>query len=182
MPRTARRTVLRTAAAALCLSVLPMHSGCAIGVDSATSQQGPSGNGSNANQGPLQLRGVTIVTGPAGSDTATILGTIVNTGTTADALQNVTITSPTGATVTLRGTALSGSELPLLPQSATRLGFAADDHADITGLVIAPSAYTTVTFTFKVAGTLTMGTTGQPFQVMAVLPTGVFEGIAPLAP
>lgn len=173
MPRTARRAVLRTAAAAVCLALVPALSGCAIGVDAFTTAQGPSGNGANANLGPMQLRAVTIVTGSDGSGAATILGTIVNSGATPDALVSVAITSPQGATVTLRGTALTGATLPLPAQSATRLGFTAEDHADITGLTIAPTAYATVELTFATAGRVTM-------PVMAVPPTGIYAGLGPL--
>ena len=182
MPRTARRTVLRTAAAAALLIAAPLLSGCAIGIHADTLMQGPSGNGSNTDLGPLKLRAITIVTGPEGGTTATIIGTIVNTGTTPDALESVTITSPAGATVTLRGSALSGTELPLPALSSTRIGFNAEDHADITGLTIAPSAYATVSFTFKVAGIVTNGRDGRPFQVMAVMPNGIFDGLGPLTP
>jgi hypothetical protein len=157
-------------------------SGCAIGVAASTLAQGPSGNGSSANIGPLQLRAITIVTGPSGSSVGTFLGTIVNSGATDDALVGVTITSPTGATVTLRGSALSGTELPLPAGQATRLGFTAEDHADVTGLSLVPSAYATVSFQFKVAGTLRTTATGAPFLVMAVPPQGIYDGLGPLTP
>ena len=58
------RTSLRVAAAALVVALVPALSACSTGPNASTTTQQPSGNGSSANVGPMQLRGVTIVTEP----------------------------------------------------------------------------------------------------------------------
>ncbi len=174
MPRTTRSTILRSAAAGLCLAMVPLLSGCALGVAASTTNQGPSGNGSNANStsGTVQLRAVTIVTGDAG--VGTVIGTIVNSGTAPDALTSVVITDPKGATTTIAGSGATGGVVALPAQRpGVRFGFDGVHHIDVTSLTIAPTAYATVEFHFQVAGIVTM-------SVMAVPPTGIFQGITPL--
>lgn len=173
MPRTAwRRT-----AAVLALVLVPVLSACSIGVNAGTSTQGPSGNGANADAGPMQLRGITIVTGSgASSSNASVIGTIVNTSPTQDdVLTGVTVVDPTGAKATITGTAVTSGQIPVpanRPTSAVRIGFNADYHVDITGLTIDPTAYAQVQFTFQNAGTVVVPT-------MVVPPTGIYEGLGP---
>ena len=174
MPRTAwRRT-----AAVLALTLVPVLSACSIGVNAGTSTQGPSGNGASADAGPMQLRGITIVTGAGGGSDATILGTIVNTSPTVDdVLTGVTVTDPTGATATITGTAVTSGQIPVpanRPTSSVRLGFNSDYHVDLTGLHIDPTAFAQVQFTVQNAGSVVVPT-------MAVPPTGIYAGLGPLA-
>ena len=171
MHRTARPAAFRIAVAAAALALVPALAACGEGVNAGTSLQGPSGNGANVNVGPLQLRAITVVQAKTGT-AATIIGTIVNTGD-ADTLLGATITSPTGATVTLAGTAVQGGQLPLPAQSSTRVGFNSEEHLDVTGLTIAPTFFATVEFSFKTAGRVST-------PVMVVPPTGIYEGLAPL--
>lgn len=173
MRSTSRTPARRTAALVGALALVPALAACASGVDAGTTVQGPSGNGANANLGPIQLRDMTLVSGSVDPQAATTIGTIVNTGTDPDALLGATITSPTGATVRLAGTGISGSTLPLPPQSAVRIGFNSDDHLDVSGLSITPSFFAQVQFSFQKAGTITM-------PVMVVPPTGIYQGISPL--
>jgi uncharacterized protein YdeI (BOF family) len=163
-----RRTA---AAAALTLSLALTLSGCGIGFQAATTTQRASGNGANANVGDLQVRDITIVTADAGA--GTIIGTIVNRGLEDDALVGVDLIDPAGK-VTIGGTAAVGGALPLEAQTSTRIGYNAEDHADITGLTVSPTQYVKVRLRFKVAGTAEM-------LVMAVPPTGIYEGITPLS-
>lgn len=172
MPRTAwRRT-----AAVLALALVPVLSACSIGVNAGTSTQGPSGNGANADAGPMQLRGITIVTGTGSSSNASIIGTIVNTSPTQDdVLTGVTVVDPTGATATISGTAVASGQIPVpanRPTSAVRIGFNADYDVYLTGLQIDPTAYAQVQFTFQNAGTVVVPT-------MVVPPTGIYEGLGP---
>ena len=173
MPRTAwRRT-----AAVLALAVVPLLSACSIGVNASTSVQGPSGNGASATVGTIQLRGITIVTGAAPSTSATIIGTIVNTGTEDDVLTGITILAPTGATAVITGPSVTGGQIPLpaaRPTSAVSLGFNSDYNVDISGLTIDPTAYAQVQFTFQNAGTVVVPT-------MAVPPSGIYTGLGPSA-
>lgn len=170
MPAT-RRTRRVVAASALTLALVTSLTGCGSGFYAATGLQGASGNGANANLGDLQIRDITIVK-VDGSPQGTLIGTIVNRGSVDDALTGVTIVEP-AATATIGGAAAVGGALPLTTLSYTRIGYNAEDHVDISGLDAAPTQYVKVELQFKVAGTIQM-------DVMAVPPTGIYEGIAPL--
>lgn len=167
-----RRTRHVVAASALTLALVSTLSGCASGFSAGTSLQKASGNGANANLGDLQIRDITIVK-VDGSTDATLIGTIVNRGSEDDALTAVTLLDPAG-TATIGGSAAVAGALPLTTLSATRVGYASEDHVDISGLTAAPTQYVTVELQFKRAGTVQM-------DVMAVPPTGIYEGIAPLS-
>ena len=154
-----------------------MLSACSIGVNAGTTTQAPSGNGATANSssGDIALRGITIVTGLGASSRATIIGTIVNQSLSQDdVLTGVSVTSPSGATVTVSGPD-AATTIPLpsgRPTSAVRIGFNSDVKVDITGLKVDPSAFATVTFTFEKAGAV-------PVSVMAVPPVGIYAGLGP---
>jgi hypothetical protein len=160
------------AASALTLALVSTLSGCASGFNAGTTLQQASGNGANANLGDLQIRDITIVK-VDGTTSATLIGTIVNRGGEDDALTSVILVEPTGAAA-IGGTAAVGGALPLPTLSATPIGYNATDHVDISGLTAAPTQYVTVELRFLRAGTVRM-------DVMAVPPTGIYEGIAPLA-
>jgi hypothetical protein len=172
------RTAWRRTAAVLALTLVPVLSACSIGVNAGTTTQGPSGNGANANSssGDIALRGITIVTGPEKGTSATIIGTIVNQSLSQDdVLTAVSVTDPSGATVTVSGPD-AGTTIPLpsgRPTSAVRIGYNSDVKVDITGLTVAQSAYATVTFTFEKAGAV-------PVSAMAVPAVGIYAGLGPV--
>lgn len=173
MPRTAwRRT-----AAVLALVLVPVLSACSIGVNAGTSLQGASGNGASADVGPMELRGITIVTANGDTTKATVIGTIVNTSTTTDdVLTGVSVVDPVGATATITGAAAGAGQIPVpanQPTSSVRIGYNADYHVDITGLTVAPTAFAQVQFTFRNAGTVVVPT-------MVVPPTGIYAGLGPV--
>lgn len=171
----------RTRAALALLVAAPLLAACGVAHD--TTNQTPSGNGSSATVGSIQLRGITLVTAAGGVPAAELIGAMVNTGTEADSLTSITITQPTGATATITGALGS---IPLPPQSrvllgqGTQIGQAAvqvDTPAQeikVTNLTIAPTAYAQVVFTFQKAGTVTVPT-------MAVQPFGIYAGYGPLS-
>jgi hypothetical protein len=163
----------RLAAVTLALALVPALAACSVGPNAPTSNQGPSGNGTSANQGPIQLRGVTIVKGGAGLPIGTFVATVVNTGTDADVLRDVTITDPTGATTSITGTNAVASSLALPALSSTQVGYQGTTHIDIKGLTIDPTVYATVTFTFAKAGEVSI-------PVMAVQPVGIYAGLGPI--
>jgi len=167
---TARKS---TAAVVLAVAVSAGLTGCASGFQAFTTTQRPSGNGANANLGQLQIRDVTIVQGAEGSRTGTMLLTVVNRGTEDDALTAVNLLDPTGTTLVTGTDAVAGT-LPLPAQSSTRVGYNSETHVDITGLEASPSQYVQVQLVFRDAGRITL-------NVMAVLPQGIYEGIAPLS-
>ena len=167
------RTSLRVAAAALVVAMVPALSACSTGPNAATTTQQPSGNGSSANLGPMQLRGVTIVTGgdlPVG----TVIGTIVNTSTDPDVLTGVSVAAPSGATATIVGGATADGQLALPPRTPVQIGYQGSEQIDLSGFRIDPSAYAEVVFTFEKAGTVTV-------PVMSVPASGIYAGLGPLA-
>jgi hypothetical protein len=171
------RTAWRRSAAVLAVALVPVLSACSIGVNAGTTTQQPSGNGAfaNSSSGLIALRGITIVTGLGASTKATVIGTIVNQSLTEDdVLTGVTLTDPSGATVTLAGPD-AATTVPLpsgRPTSAVRIGGGGDVKVDITGLSIPASAFATVTFTFQKAGAV-------PVAAMTVPPTGIYAGLGP---
>jgi hypothetical protein len=171
--RIARRTSVRAATAALAVVLLPALTGCAIGSSAATGAQLASGNGANATAGDLLIRDITIVLGKTDATRATLIGTVVNTGTSDEALTTVSLIDPKGTT-TITGAQAMGGTLPLPPTSSTRVGYNSDDHVDITGLTVDPRRFVTVELAFKNAGRVRM-------SVMAVPPTGIYEGIGSLS-
>lgn len=167
-----RRTRHVVAASVLAVAMVTSLSACSIGFYAATGVQGASGNGANANLGDLQIRDITIVKAD-GSPAGTLIGTIVNRGVEDDALTAVRIIGTPG-TPTIGGTAAVGGTLPVKAQNFIRIGYNAEDHVDFTGLEASPTQYLQVELQFQRAGTIRM-------DVMAVPPTGIYEGIAPLA-
>ncbi len=163
----------RLAAVTLALALVPAVAACSVGPNAPTTAQGPSGNGTSVNQGPIQLRGITIVKGGAGLPIGTFVGTFVNTGSEPDVLRSVTIDDPKGSSTTVLGTNAVASTLVLPGFSSTQVGYRGTTHIDIRGLTIAPTAYATVTFTFATAGDVTI-------PVMAVQPVGIYAGLGPI--
>lgn len=174
MPRTTRHVFRRTAAAVAvaALAVVPL-SGCAIGFQAATTTQRPSGNGANADIGAIQMRGITLVDGPEGSRTGTVVMTLVNAGEEPDALTSVRMVQPPSGTATIVGSATAGGSLPLPRVSRTLVGYNSDIHVDISGLSLTPTQFTEIEFTFQRAGRVIV-------PVMSVLPVGIYAGITPL--
>ncbi|MGD9954625.1 MAG: hypothetical protein AB7O74_02485 [Candidatus Nanopelagicales bacterium] len=166
-----RRPRTAVAVAAIALALATSLTGCSSGFYAATGLQGASGNGANADLGDLQIRDITIVKAD-GSPQGTMIGTIVNRGSADDALTSVRIIGTPG-TPTIGGTAAVGGALPLPQSSSTRIGYNAEDHVDIAALEATPTQYVQVELQFQRAGTVRM-------DVMAVPPTGIYEGIAPL--
>jgi len=171
----------RTLVAAALLVAAPLLAACSV-ADATTSQQ-PSGNGASATVGPMQLRAITIVKAGAGVPLGSVIGTIVNTGTTPDTLTSVQVTNPSGTTTTITG-ALGSIPIPAQGRvqigATTQIGQAAVNvntpaqQITIKNFTIAPTAFANVVFTFQKAGQVTVPT-------MAVPPTGIYSGLGPLA-
>jgi hypothetical protein len=174
VPRTTRHVFRRTAAAVAvaAVAVVPL-SACAIGFEAATTTQRPSGNGANADVGSIQMRGITLVDGPDGSRTGTVVMALVNAGDEADTLTSVRMVQPPNGTAAIVGAATAGGTLPLPRSSRVLVGYNSDVHVDISDLLLTPTQFTEIEFTFQRAGRVTV-------PVMSVLPTGVYAGITPL--
>lgn len=72
------------AVAAFLSAAALLISGCAAGFDAATTVQGNSGNGRDADVGAIQIRNATIVVDPADLTRATVVMTILNTDDSVD--------------------------------------------------------------------------------------------------
>lgn len=145
--------------------------GCAAGVDAATAHQPPSGNGASVTTGYLAARGLLLV---AGTDpgTATLVGTVVNSGTTDDAITAVSVAgSNPQVTITDLGKPTTSIALPA--RFSRQFGYDGTTHIDLTGLNTPPGSFATVTITYQSAGSATV-------DVLNVLPVGMYAGLAPL--
>jgi hypothetical protein len=150
----------------LALAAGPFLSGCYSGFDATTNVQSTmnSGNGTQEIVGDLRIENATLVTGPEGSTSGTLIATLVNTGRGADRLLGVTIN---GAPAYIT----PGAE-ELLPATAVNFGYDGDFWLNTYDLDIASSSYVPVTMQFENAGV-------RAFTVLSVPPTGYYEGIAP---
>ncbi len=174
MPRTISEVSRRTAVAlaVTVLAVVPV-SGCGIGFQAATTTQQASGNGANADLGALRVRGLTLVDGPQGSKTGTLVMTLVNTGDVPDALTGVRMVSPANGKAVIVGASATGGTITLPRLSRTQVGYDSSLHVDLSDLGLTPTQFTEIELQFQISGRITI-------PVMSVLPTGIYAGIAPL--
>lgn len=144
----------------------PVLTGCFSGSAATTSVQSTqnSGNGTDAQVGDLAIENVTVVLGPEGSGSATLIGSVFNNGSADDALVDVTING-TPAVVT------PGSEAIPAGGSAS-YGYDGTHFINSYTFDAEPSAYVPVTLQFANAGIVEM-------SVLSVPATGIYEGIAP---
>lgn len=157
------------ASAVLATSLLlasPVLTGCWSGQDATTTVQSTmnSGNGTDADLGDLAIENVTVVLGPEGTGSATLIGSIFNNGDQDDTIVDVTING-TPAVVT------PGAETIPAGGNAT-FGYDGAKFINSYTFEAEPSAYVPVTLQFANAGIVEM-------SVMSVPATGIYEGIAP---
>jgi len=159
-----RRTALLIGAIAFAVS--PLLSGCYNGPDATTTAQSTmnSGNGTQEVVGDLRIENATLVTGPEGSMSGTLITTLVNTGRVPDRLIGIAINGAPAYVTPGAG--------ELAPGQAVNFGYDGDFWANSYDLDITSSSYVPVVMQFERAGTLA-------FSVLSVPPTGYYEGIAP---
>lgn len=160
------------ALAALVLLAAPALTGCFNGPRATTTTQATmnSGNGVEAAQGAIQIDNATLVLGPEGSGTATLVVRLTNTGVDPDRL---TYASINGAPATiLQPTGGAGEPGEMGPGVAVSYGFDSDGRIDAAGLDVAVSTYVPIELGFQNAGLAKL-------SVLAVPPTGYYEGITP---
>ncbi|MEO8775225.1 MAG: hypothetical protein ABI468_02785 [Candidatus Nanopelagicales bacterium] len=145
--------------------------GCAVGVEALTSHQPPSGNGASVTNGDLAARGLLLVAGTK-PGTATLVGTVVNAGTSDDAITGVSVAGST-PTVTLIDAGKSATTIALPARFSRQFGYDPATHIDLTGFTTLPGSFATVTITYATAGSATV-------DVLTVLPIGNYAGLAPL--
>ncbi len=160
----------RLAAAVLLVAAVPALAGCFNGQDATTTSQASmnSGNGVDAEQGAIHIEGATLVLGPEGSGTATLVVRIVNTGAEDDALTFATING-TQSTIVQPTSTDNGT---LVPGASISYGFESDGRIDAAALDVPVSSYVPVQLGFEKAGLVEL-------SVLTVPPTGYYEGITP---
>ena len=160
--RMNRRVTVVVAAAA----TVPLLAGCFNGLNAQTDTQGPSGDGTSAEVGNLQIRSATWVRSAKDPRTMTMAATFVNPSREADVLESVT-TDPKAFVI-----GITGGKIDLRPASDVRVGFNSDVYVNGYGVDAVPSGYVSTTFTFKNAGAVTI-------PLLTVAPIGIYGGIEP---
>lgn len=157
------------AAAALVLFVLPATTGCFSGQGATTTTQATmnSGNGVSATQGAIHIEGTTVVLGPDGSSTATLLTRIVNAGVDPDRLTYATIDGIPAYITEGAG--------DLGPGASVSFGWESETWINSYALTAPAATYVPVQLGFEKAGLVTM-------SVLVVPPVGYYEGIVPMPP
>ena len=137
----------RLALVALSVPVLALSlTGCFNGQQSTTNVQASqvSGDGVSGQAGNMKVNNATLVLGPAGSKSATLIMTISNVGTAEDSLVSATIA---GADATL---APSASEVIVTSHVSANFGYVGAAHSvNAVGFETTASTYVPVPVTFK---------------------------------
>jgi hypothetical protein len=144
------RTRNRALAAATAVLSAVLLTGCAAGFGATSIKPYAPSDGVLANSGDLRILNMLVVSTGA---TGVVSGTIVNRGTTKDALTGMT--SPDG-TVDLTGSGKIG------PKSAIRLGADTGTSATLSELTKLPGEVITLKLTFQRADPLTIRTVVVP--------------------
>lgn len=163
LPRHLRASALLAAGL---LVASPVLGGCFSGRAATTTVQSTmnSGNGVDARVGDLRIENATIVLGPEGSGSATLIGSVFNNGSADDTLVGVTVNG-TPAVVT------PGAE-KIPAGGSANFGYDGMHFINSYTFEAEPSAYVPVTMQFANGGLVEM-------SVLSVPPTGIYEGIAP---
>ena len=166
-PRQARATRPALAIATIAVALTATLSGCYSGFGANTNEQSlmNSGNGTQAQIGEIRIENATLVLGPKGSGTATLLTTMVNQGSAPDSLVGLEIgTKPVYVTP-------GGGELTA--GAAVSFGFNSAVWINSYEITAPASNYVPVKIQFKDAGIVLL-------NVLTVPPTGIYAGIAPV--
>lgn len=126
-----------------------------------------TGNGVQAEAGLLRVENATLVTGPEGSRSATLMMRIINQGTEPDRLLAATIDGVRAS--------ITGETVDLIPGTSVSFAYESDLWVNSYEFDAAQSAFVDVTLVFEKAGDATM-------QVLTVPPLSFYEGIAPNPP
>ena len=169
---TRNRRLSTVIAAAVAAAAALVTAGCGVGVDAATAIQPPSGNGAQANTGPIAARGVLLVTGER-AGAASLIGSFVNIGVTDDAITGITITTGSGTpSATIRRIGLPTSQIPLPARSSVQVGYDVRTRVAVSGLTVGDGRFVQVAVSYRVAGTAEL-------TVMTVPAVGPYAGLGP---
>ena len=163
------------AVAALVVLAVPSLTGCFNGQGATTTTQASmnSGNGVEARQGTIDIENATIVLGPEGSNTATLLMRLVNVGPEADALTYITINGEQ-ATISMPGV-VGDSGADIGPGESISFGYDATRWINAYQFDAPASTYVPVELGFEKGGLASL-------SLLTVPPVGYYEGIAPNPP
>lgn len=114
-------------------------SGCGIGFDAGTSQQKASGNGLTTNLETIQLRNLTVVADTKNPSSGVLIGTIVNTSDSDNAL--------VGVAAARTVVAVGETNVALLSNSATTLNSSPETTVALNGQ-LTPGAYVNLQLLF----------------------------------
>lgn len=154
------------AAIAIAGSSALLLSGCFNGPNATTTLAAaqPVGNGVNAALGEIRADAVTLVAGPDGSSSATLIMRITNSGDVADTLL-VAVVNGLPALIT-------GGSVVVNPGDSLSFGFQSDLFVDSVDFTAPVGSVVPVALQFERSGIAEL-------EVLVVPPTGFYEGIAP---
>lgn len=143
--------------------------GCYNGMGAITNLQSGqlTGNGVQAEVGNVRAENLTIVAGPEGSASATLITRIVNGDPETDTLLGVTIDGVPAY--------VTGDVIELLPGESIGFGFESDTWINSYQFEAEMSTYVPVTLQFERAGIAEV-------DVLVVPAEGLYEGITPEPP
>lgn len=128
-----------------------------------------SGNGVHVKVGTLEVDNATLVLGPEGSKSATLLASLVDVGGVPDALTSVTIN---GKPAPMFSNGTVTNSIKVLPSGTVKIGWEATNSVNTYDLDVPISSYVPVQLNFERAGTVNV-------SLLTVEPVGQYEGIAP---
>ena len=154
------------AVAALVVLAVPALTGCWNGQGATTTTQASqnSGNGVDAVAGTMHIEDATVVLGPEGSGSGTLLVRLVNTGPEADTLTRVTIDG-VEVQIPAAGAAIG-------PGASVGFGYDSDLFLNTYALDAPAATYVPIVIGFEKAGE-------TPMSVLTVPAVGYYAGIAP---
>ena len=143
--------------------------GCFNGPGAATNVQSAqlTGNGVQLQAGNIRAENLTLVLGPEGSASATLIARIVNGDPEPDALLSVLIDGVPAY--------ITGDEVALESGASIGFGFDSDLWINAYRFDAPVSTYVPVTMQFEEAGIAEV-------EVLVVPPTGIYQGIEPVPP
>lgn len=149
------------------LLVALLITGCGVGPNAFTNQQGPTGDGAFEQINKVYAQNVVIVIDK--NSNATLVATLINNSGQEDALIDVVVSNPSPQRINFT------PEKPLnLPMGQrVNLGNTPESaHVDLLNFPAKNSSYVSITLVFEKAGAL-------PLNVLTVEPSDIYEGIGP---
>jgi copper(I)-binding protein len=149
------------------LFVAFLITGCGVGPNAFTSQQGPTGDGTYEQINKIYAQNVVIVIDQ--NSNATLVATLINNSGQEDALIDVVISNPSPQRINFT------PEKPINLPMGKRVNFGnapESAHVDLLNFPAKNSSYVSITLVFENAGAL-------PLNVLTVEPSDIYEGIGP---